>query len=190
MLDQDLYNQKIINAVKQWIRETIIGFNFCPFAKREFDRDTIHYELVDDKSREEQLHALANEFRRLDENPAIETTIVIYPEGLESYFDYLDFLEIANELLFEQGYEGTYQIASFHPDYCFEDVSGSDPSNYTNRSPYPLLHLIREASLEKVLDRYPDPENIPQRNITLAREKGQEVFKAILANCLKQNDDD
>lgn len=187
MLDQDKFNENIINAVKDWILVTIIGFNFCPFAKREFDRETIHYELVDEKSTEEQLYSLANEFVRLDNNPDIETTIVIYPVGLESFFDYLDFLEMANELLVEQGYEGKYQLASFHPDYCFGDSHQDDPANFTNRSPYPLIHIIREESLERVLSKYPDPESIPESNIELAQEKGTKVFLDILENIKKKH---
>ena len=103
-------------------------------------------------------------------NPDVETVIVIYPTGLESFFDYLDFLETANELLIEEGYEGTYQLASFHPDYCFDEVKQDDPSNYTNRSPYPILHILREASLERVLQSYKEPESIPENNINLARK--------------------
>ena len=182
MLDQDKLNDKIIDAVKDWILITIIGFNFCPFAKREFDRESIHFEVVDDKNTEEQLHALANEMARLDDNPEIETSIVIYPIGLESFFDYLDFLEFANDLLIEQGYEGTYQLASFHPDYCFEDASQDDAANFTNRSPYPLIHIIREKSLEAVLEKYPNPENIPLKNIQLAQEKGAQIFSDILSD--------
>lgn len=172
--------QQIINAVKYWIKNTIIEYNFCPFAKREFDRQSIHFELVDDSKVEEQLHSLVNEFRRLDKTPDLETTIIVYPIGLESFFDYLDFLEIANDLLIEEGYEGTYQLASFHPDYCFSDMTQDDPSNYTNRSPYPLIHILREASLEKVLEGFLDPESIPENNIELARETGREVFERII----------
>lgn len=187
MLDQDKYNQKITQAVKDWILTTIIGFNFCPFAKREFDRETIHYELVDERAREEQLFALVHEFERLDRHPEIETTIVILPKGLESFFDYLDFLELANELLADQEYEGTYQLASFHPDYCFGDAHQDDPANFTNRSPYPLIHIIREASLERVLAKYPDPESIPEKNIELAQNKGTQVFLDILESIKRKN---
>jgi|GEM_PF-39947 len=178
----------IIAAVKYWIEKTIIGYNFCPFAKREFDNQRIHFELVDDANPEEQLHSMVNEFKRLDNQRDIETTVIILPVGLESFFDYLDFLEIANDLLVEEGYEGTYQLASFHPDYCFGDSKQDDAANFTNRSPYPLLHILREESLELVLEKYPNPESIPERNIEIAREAGAEIFEDILAqskNCPK-----
>lgn len=172
--------KQLIESVKYWLDKTIIGFNFCPFARREFVNESIHYEVVDEQNTQEQLHAIINECHRLDENPGIETTLVILPVGLESYYDYLDLLEIANELLFEEGYEGTYQLASFHPDYCFEDVKFDDASNYTNRSPVPVIHIIREKSLELVLSKYPEPEKIPDTNIELARKTGKEMFENIL----------
>ena len=173
-------DKNIIESVKYWIEKTIIGFNFCPFAKREFDNGRVHYELVNESNTEEQLHSIVNEFRRLDNSHDVETTVVIMPIGLESFFDYLDFLEIANDLLVDEGYEGIYQLASFHPDYCFGDTSQDDVANFTNRSPYPLIHILREASLEKVLEKFPEPESIPERNIALARETGAEEFQSIL----------
>ncbi len=180
---------KQVSAVKHWLEQTIIGFNFCPFAKKEFINGSIHYEVVDESNTEEQLLALSHELKRLDEDSAIETMVFILPVGLESYFDYLDFLELANDLSVELGYEGIYQLASFHPDYCFADVQQDDPSNYTNRSPYPIIHIIREASLEKVLTHYPNPEEIPDRNIALAEEKGAKVFEDILRECYRINKD-
>lgn len=177
-----------IESVKYWLEKSIIGYNFCPFAKREFDNNKIHYEVVDDANTAEQLHALVNEFQRLDKEPEIETTLVIFPIGLESYFTYLDFLEVAQELLCDEGYEGIYQLASFHPDYCFADVKQDDPSNYTNRSPQPVVHIIREQSLEKVLQKHPDPASIPERNIQVATEKGKQVFESILNQAKKLED--
>ena len=178
--------KQIIDSVKYWLNNTIIEYNFCPFAKREVDNDRVHYEFVDDANPQEQLHALVNEFHRLDKNAAIETTILLLPRGLESFFDYLDFLEIANELLIDEGYEGTYQLASFHPDYCFADALQDDPANFTNRSPCPLIHILREASLEKVLANYPKPEKIPERNIEIARKTGKAVFEEILLQSKKE----
>lgn len=178
----------IIESVKYWIEKTIIGFNFCPFAKQEFESGRIHYEVVDESSTQEQLLALINEFHRLDEHTDIETTIVIYPMGLEDYFAYLDFLEIANDLLIKEGYEGIYQLASFHPDYCFADVTQNDPSNYTNRSPYPALHIIREESLERALAKYPNPQSIPKNNIELTRKLGARPFATILTRSKNHGD--
>ena len=176
---------KVVESVKYWLENTIIGFNLCPFAKKEFVNESIHYEVVDESNTQEQLFALSHELKRLDEQPDIETTLYILPVGLESFFDYLDFLELANDLNTEMGYQGIYQLASFHPDYCFAEARQNDPANYTNRSPVPMIHIIREASLERVLAHYPDPEEIPVRNIQLAKEKGVLVFEDILIGCKK-----
>ena len=177
-------NMHYIDATKYWLEKTIIGFNFCPFAKKEFVSNKIHYEVIDEQNTEEQLHALFHEFKRLDENPELATTLVILPVGLESFFDYLEFLELSHDLLESAEYEGIYQLASFHPDYCFEDVKQDDTSNYTNRSPFPTIHIIREDSLERVLASYPNPEHIPQRNIDLANKQGATVFENILKSSL------
>lgn len=175
----------IITQTKHWINSFIIGHNICPFAKREFDSNHIHYEVVNEPSLENQLQSLMIACEQLDSDNTIETSLLIFPKGLSSFDNYLDFLTLANDLMHKQGYEGLYQLASFHPDYCFaevdEGVDEDDASNYTNRSPYPMLHLIREDSLEKALQNYPNPENIPVRNIeylrTLGNEKIQEILK-------------
>ena len=171
---------KLVNSVKYWLEHTIIGHNFCPFAKKEFVNQTIHYEVVDDSNQEEQLLALSHELTRLNGHSEIATTLLILPLGLESFFDYLDFLEIANELLLELGFEGVYQLASFHPSYVFDGCDYDDASNYTNRSPYPILHLLREQSLEKALKHHEKPEEIPEKNITLAEQKGAEYWRGLL----------
>ena len=101
--------------------------------------------------------------------------------GLEDFDDYLDFLAVAEALLVEQGYEGTYQLASFHPDYCFDGAEQDDPANFTNRSPWPMLHLLREAGLEQALAHYPEPEAIPERNIERMGQLGSERLSAELA---------
>lgn len=102
------------------------------------------------------------------------------PKGFADFEDYLDLLDMANELLHMQELEGVFQLASFHPEYCFEGQLKHDPANFTNRSPYPMLHLLREASIEKALEFVDDPDAIPERNVELAREKGIDVFKKVL----------
>ena len=178
-------SQIIISQTKKWLSTFIIPHNICPFAKREFDNERIHYEVVNEKKVEQNLEALILACHQLDTDTSIETSLVIYPQGLDNFDDYLDFLEIANALMEKQGYEGVYQLASFHPSYCFEGVAADDASNFTNRSPYPMLHLIREESLEKVLSQYPNPEKIPERNIEYTREMGREVLEALLLDCKK-----
>lgn len=183
---------QIIEQTQCWISRFIIEHNICPFAKRAFDKGDkggIHYEVVISDKLENQLQELIYSCEQLDRETdvenGLETSLLILPNGLAHFDDYLDFLDLANKLMHQQGYEGVYQLASFHPDYCFEDVDADDASNYTNRSPYPMLHLIREASLEKVLAQYPNPENIPTRNIEYTREMGEKSLQLLMQNCKK-----
>ena len=141
--------------------------------------------VISDKL-ENQLQELIYSCEQLDRESDIETSLLILPNGLADFDDYLDFLDLANELMHKQGYEGIYQLASFHPDYCFDGVDAADASNFTNRSPYPMLHLIRESSLEKVLAHYPSPEEIPVRNINYTQTLGVNVLQQILKDvCVK-----
>lgn len=174
-----------IQAVQCWLKNTVIKHNFCPFAQREFDRGSIRYSLIESVDVMSQLEALMLECRYLDEHAETETSLLIYPHGLSIFDDFLDFVALANDLLLDQGYEGIYQLANFHPDYCFADEDEDDPANYTNRSPRPMLHLIREHSLEKAVANYPNPESIPERNIALARSLGMTVLREALEKCQK-----
>jgi hypothetical protein len=169
-----------ILKTQQWVEEIIIGLNFCPFAKKEFVNNTIHYELCNEKKLVSALEVLAEQCENLIEKPSVETTLMIFNSGFKSFESYLDLLDYANELLIEKGYEGIFQLASFHPDYYFEGESFDAASNYTNRSPLPTIHIIREASMEKVLSVYKNPEQIPENNIALAEEKGVNYFKSFL----------
>lgn len=173
-------NTDIIKHSKRWLNEFVIKHNICPFAKHEYDKGSIHFEVINELKVEDQLQALIQACTQLDDDPSIETSLLIYPNGLDDFDDYLDFLHLANLLLDKQGYEGIYQLASFHPNYCFNGVDEDDASNYTNRSPYPSLHLLREKSLEKALANYPNPEEIPQRNIQYTRALGNKVLSDLL----------
>jgi hypothetical protein len=172
----------IIKQTQNWLSNVVIAHSICPFAKREFDRGSIHYEVIETNEIEQQLEQLILNYEQLDKDFEIETTLLIFPNSFTDFYDYLDFVELANQLMHKQGYEGVYQVATFHPDYRFADSDESDASNYTNRSPYPMLHILREASVEKVLANYPDPEGIPERNIGLTRELGLTAMQKLLAD--------
>jgi uncharacterized protein len=174
---EQLQDSEIIGHTKNWLEQVVIGLNFCPFAGREFRKGSIHYSVLNSSDRKEILTRLALEFQRLDDDPEIETTLIILPGQFPDFNKYLDIIELCQDLLEEEDYEGIYQIASFHPSYLFAGSNESDPSNYTNRSPYAMIHILREASVTKVLENFPDPEAIPERNIALANEKGLEVMK-------------
>lgn len=172
-------------AAQAWLKTIIIEYGLCPFAKREFERGSIHFAVDRDREMESCLLNLIDECNRLDTDFGIETTLLIYADAFACFDDYLDYLEIAETLLVEQGYEGIYQLASFHPGYCFEGAPTDDPANYTNRSPYPMLHLLRESSIEQAVARYPHPENIPQANIELTGKLGLPKMQALLAACYR-----
>lgn len=176
-------DQQIIAATQAWLSSFVIAYNICPFARREHERNSIRYRVVPGNSFETSLETVIAECVHLDSDPDTETSLLIFAENFADFEDFLDLLAIAEQLLIDQGYEGIYQLASFHPDYCFAQTAENDPSNYTNRSPYPMLHLIREESIERAVASHPDPAGIPDRNIELTRQLGLEKLRAILNAC-------
>jgi hypothetical protein len=176
----NLSNEVIETAVKSWIEKVIVGLNFCPFAKKEMERNTVRYAIFPTTQVNDALGNLLEELALLDKQRDIQTTLLIFPLGFAHFESYLYMLELASSLIDQGGYGGIYQLASFHPDYCFDGESQDDPANYTNRSPYPILHILRENSVEAALKRYPQPESIPEKNIAKARELGSSFLKALL----------
>ena len=175
-----------IAQTKQWLEQIIVGLNFCPFAKKELVNETIHYHLSAKTKLDHALEELIEQCHYLQQHDDIETTLVIYSDGFKSFEKYLDLVSFAEELLIDSGFEGIFQLASFHPDYYFDGEDFDDAANFTNRSPYPTLHLIREQSMARVLSVYKNPEEIPDNNIALAREKGEHFFSQVLKN-IKNN---
>ena len=173
-------------AVRHWVETLVVDLNLCPFAKRELVRDRIRFAVSEACSEESLLEQLHQELLLLEQNAEVETTLLIHPLVLQDFADYNDFLNLAEGLLQQMGLEGVYQIASFHPDYQFAGTEPQDVENYTNRTPYPLMHLIREASLAQAIANYPDPDNIPQRNIELVESMGEAKLKAMLQACFHQ----
>lgn len=176
-------HSEIIRQTTAWIQEVVIGLNFCPFAAREVLRDSLHYQIVQ-KNMEETAAAFVLELMRLNDTSIIETTLLIFPGSpFDDFLSFLSFIELAEEILTETGHEGIYQLAHFHPDYQFADTSPNDLSNYTNRSPYPILQILRADSIEKALTNYAHPEEIPLRNMETARKMGLEAWQRLLAGC-------
>ena len=173
----------ITQETRQWLESTVIAYNFCPFAKRELINNRIRFTVSHTEKLENFLENLILECEHLSSHNDIETTLLISPGAFTEFDDYLIMLELAQALLIEQGYEGFYQLASFHPNYRFEGSDDNDPANYTNRSPYPMLHILREASLETALEHYKQPELIPENNIKTAKEIGLEQLQSILKSC-------
>jgi len=169
-----------IEQTKQWLTQVIINLNFCPFAKKEFVNQTIHYHVSEKAQLKTALVEFLAQCYYLNDNPAIETSLLIYSDGFRDFNRFLDLVDDSNDLIVEHGFEGIFQIATFHPEYCFADADYDDASNYTNRSPYPTLHLIREQSMERVLSVYKNPEAIPENNIALAEKMGAKYFQSLL----------
>lgn len=171
-----------VESTRRWLVDWVIGLNLCPFAKHPYDQGKIRIVSTDTRDSDTLFRFVLEELDRLYQTPAaeIETTLVVVESLLQCFDDYLDFLALLESVIAQTGLEGEIQLASFHPEYCFDGVPGNDPANYTNRSPYPMFHLIREASLEKAVKFYPDPENIPQRNIALLRDMGLGKIRQLL----------
>lgn len=180
MLSEEL----VIGQTRKWIWEVVIGLGFCPFASREMQRNTVRYATVGIDQPETGMEAFEKECRYLDTHQDTATTLIIFPHDYANFMDFLDLIESAEDWIIEAGLEGIYQVASFHPQYIFAGAPADDPANYTNRSPYPMLHLLREDSLEQALAHYPgDPEAIPDRNIRVAHEKGLEAIRRLRDSC-------
>jgi hypothetical protein len=175
--------EEIILQTRKWITDVVAACNFCPFVGRELKQNTIHYQVETAVDLANCLQAFLRECKRLDEEP-IETTLLILPEGFKKFDDYLELVELAEKLLKKDKYEGIYQVAGFHPLYAFAGAPADDAANYTNRSIYPMLHLLREESVEKALQKYPNAEQIPDRNIAFARAKGLAHMKMLRDACL------
>ena len=171
----------LINQTKKWLSSVVIAHNLCPFAKREYDNETIHYALIEAADIEGQLKQVMQQCAELDEQGTRKTSLLIFPYALSDFEDYLNLLDFATVLLKDLGYEGVYQLASFDPHYQFDGTAADAPSNYTNRSPYPMLHILREASVEIALENYPNPETIPERNIQVTQALGLKVMQDLLA---------
>ncbi len=174
---------QVIYQTRKWITDVVAGCNFCPFVAKELKQNTIHYQVEDGVDPGICLQAFLQECIRLDEEK-IETTLLIFSKGFPVFDDYLELVELAEKLLKQEGYEGIYQVAGFHPLYAFAGSPVDDAANYTNRSIYPMLHLLREDSVEQALLKYPNPEQIPERNILFARSKGIAYMKKLRDACL------
>ena len=177
--------EQIISQTKKWITNVVIGCNFCPFAAKEMKHGSVHYQVENSTDKAACLQSFIQECSRLDAGEDIVTTLLIFPVGFQQFDDFLDLVEDAENFLELNDYEGVYQVASFHPQYIFSGAPVNDAANYTNRSVYPMLQLLREAQIDEALERYPDPEKIPDNNIRFAREKGVQYMKLLRDSCIE-----
>jgi hypothetical protein len=169
-------DQIIVEQTRRWISSFVIGLGLCPFARRVFDAGRIRYAISRSCDENTLSSDLANELQLLLASPStqVETTLLIHPHVLGNFLDYNDFLDVVDELLEERRLHGTIQVASFHPQYRFAGTEPDAAENYTNRSPYPMLHLLRETSISQAADGSDEVQKIPRRNIETMRNLGQE----------------
>lgn len=184
----EMTDEQITQVTRNWVEALVVGLNLCPFARRELVNNRVRFIVTHARSETALVDALDDELRRLEKDDSIETTLLIIPDMLKDFYDYNDFLAVADGLLVDMELEGVFQIASFHPNYQFADTQFDDSENYTNRAPFPMLHLLREDSLEKAIDSYPDVDGIPERNIVLMQELGRDKILAMLEKCWKDRD--
>jgi len=183
-LGDSVSDEAIVLAVRTWVETFVVGMNLCPFAKRELVKNRVRFVTTAATTQEQLLMVLQAELKLLNTDPSVETTLLIHANVLQDFYDFNDFLSTADSLLVDMELDGTYQIASFHPDYQFAGTQTGDAENYTNRAPYPVLHLLREESLERVIADYPDVDGIPERNIKLMNDLGPDKLQTLLKSCL------
>lgn len=167
--------------ISRWIEEAVIGLDFCPFAASVFHTDRVRIAVTEADSPPDAVDAALDEVVELLESPTeeIATTLIAYPEALDDFRTFLDVAETVRAALSDADAEGILQVATFHPDYQFAGTEPDDLENYTNRSPVPIVHLLREDDVTEAVDNHPDPEGIPEQNIETLREMGREEVERL-----------
>ncbi len=169
----------VTGAVRRWLDTFVVGMNLCPFAGHEVARERVRFVVSDAGDEGALLAALQEEIFGLAEDSSLETVLLIHPLVLTDFLDYNDFLSVCDTLLEDMNAEGEFQIASFHPQYQFAGTQPDDAENYANRSPYPLLHILREQSVSRAVENHPDVEGIPARNIATLNAAGAAQLQAL-----------
>lgn len=174
-------NETIIAATQLWLEKAVIGLNLCPFAKAVHVKKQIRYVVSSATTPEALLEELIAELRTLqDTDPEqIDTTLLIHPDVLTDFLDYNDFLDTVDLATAEPEFNDEFQVASLHPHYQFAGTKFDDIENYTNRSPYPTLHLLREASVDRAVDAFPDADHIADVNIETMNKLGHEGWEKL-----------
>ncbi|RZA35694.1 MAG: DUF1415 domain-containing protein [Lysobacteraceae bacterium] len=172
-----------VAATRLWLEHAVIGLNLCPFAKAVYVKQQVRFVLSDASTPEALLEQLAEELVLLRDTPAdeIDTTLIVHPEVLQDFLDYNDFLDNADAAVEALDLEGVLQVASFHPGYQFAGTAADDIGNYTNRSPYPTLHLLREDSVSRAVEAFPDADRIVDRNVATLDALGIAGWRMLFA---------
>ena len=176
-LDDDV----IIASTRRWVEQAVIGLNLCPFAKAVYVKEQVRYVVSPATTPEALLEQLMDELQTLSDTDAdkIDTTLLIHPFVLTDFLDYNEFLDVADAAIEDMDLDGELQVASFHPDYQFADTDINDIENFTNRSPYPILQLLREDSIERAVEAFPEAEEIFEKNIATMEKLGHDGWDAL-----------
>jgi hypothetical protein len=179
--NQEQHLDQITRDVERWLKNIVVGLGLCPFAATPLTKGLIRLAVYPGKDLENLLLFVEQEFQRLEQtDPSdIETTLVIAANCLEDFYDYNQYLDVVDSLIAANDWQGVYQVASFHPNYQFAGTEPDDRENLTNRAPAPIFHLLREASLEAALNRYPNPDRIPEKNIECMEAMAEETVKKL-----------
>lgn len=171
-----------IAATQNWVKKMVIGLQLCPFARLPFDEGRIHFRCIEAEGLEAKLVEFWKEIEWMTAKGRreVSNSLLIFPADFQDFGDYLDFLDLAEQLLNDQGRDDDFQLASFHPNYQFDGVGEGDPANSTNRSPYPMLHILRVEEVAAAIAGHPDIEAVPERNVKVLRELGEEGIQKIL----------
>lgn len=177
----------ILNNTKAWLETIVIGMNFCPFARKPFESELVRLTCSAAEKDDDILEVVLEELNRLEDSSSsdLETTLIIFPDIYPDFEAFNSLLYVLNEMLVLEGFEGIFQIASFHPNYQFAGTEKHDVDNYTNRAPYPIIHLLREDSVSEALDKHPDPDNIPMQNIQRLQSLSEQELKTYFSYLYK-----
>ena len=173
----------VLSQTRHWLEKAVIGLNLCPFAKAVYVKNQVRLVVSKARHADDLLEELDRELDLLVATPAseIDTTLLIHPTLFDDFLDFNDFLEIAEGVIDEHGLEGVIQLASFHPQFQFDGTEPDDISNYTNRAPFAILHLLREDSVERAVEAFPQADAIFQANIQTLEKLGHAGWKALFA---------
>lgn len=186
-MDKKSNQEKIIASTRAWLEQFVVGMNLCPFAAGELTANRVSFWVSTARDELSLLNDLDAAFNRMYEDPDIGTAMLIHPDVLRDFEKYNQFLELADETLLLSGFEGDIQIASFHPGYRFSGTQADAAENYSNRSPYPMLHLLREEQVELAVEQHGDTEQIPKRNIEHLRKLGSSELERLWQSCFTKD---
>jgi hypothetical protein len=174
-------DEEVLKQTRLWLEKAVIGLNLCPFAKAVYVKNQVRLVVSHARHADDLLEELDRELDLLVATPAeeIDTTLLIHPTLFPDFLDFNDFLEVAEGVVDEHGLEGVVQLASFHPQFQFDGTEPDDMGNYTNRAPFAVLHLLREASVERAVEAFPDAEAIFEENIKTLEKLGPDGWAAL-----------